>query len=70
MTTTSEQWFKTMCKKLGVETDEEVRQYMALAGGKASHPGTGGFAYMRKHDPERLKKISSVGGRRSKRVPK
>lgn len=55
-----------MISKYGSE--EAVREYMANNGMKAEKTGTGGFAYMKKHDPERLSSISSVGGKKSKRT--
>lgn len=57
-----DKWFRTMRRKLGVETNDEVRAYMAEKAKLASHPGTGGFHYLKKIDPERLKQVSSKGG--------
>lgn len=51
-------------------SEEAVREYMANQGMKAKKTGTGGFAYMKQHDPERLSSIGTVGGRKSKRTKK
>lgn len=59
-------WWTSMISKYGSE--EAVREYMANNGMKAEKTGTGGFAYMKKHDPERLSSISSVAGKKSKRT--
>ena len=56
-----------MIEKHGSE--EAVRDFMREAAHKSSKnsAGTGGFAHMAVHDPERLKKISSEAGKKSKR---
>lgn len=54
-----EKWFRAMRKKLGVETNAEVRAFMKKTGLKGKKTGTGGFAHMQKTDPDRLSKLSS-----------
>lgn len=54
-----------MIEKHGSE--EEVRKFMKESNSKSARNkgGTGGFAYMKIHEPERLKEVSSEGGKRS-----
>ena len=62
MTTHRRKWFDAMKKKLGVKTDDEVREYMAKVGMRGKKTGKGGFYYMKKHNPEKLKAVSRKGG--------
>lgn len=57
-------WFASMRKKLGVKTDEEVREYMRKQGMKGEKTGTGGFKYLQENDPDKLKAISREGGKK------
>lgn len=51
-------------------SEEEVRTFMQQSGLKAARPGTGGFAHMKKNDPDRLKQLSSdAAKKRYKNVP-
>lgn len=59
-------WWTTAIEKFGSE--EAVREHMAASAKKASRPGTGGFAYLKKHDPEKLRAISIVAGSKGKRT--
>lgn len=59
-------WWNAAIEKFGSE--EAVREHMASSAKKASRPGTGGFAYMKQHDPERLVAISKVAGSKGKRT--
>ena len=63
----SEQWWKSMIAKHGSE--ELVREFMRQASNKSKRnaKGTGGFAHMQTHDPERLRKISAEAGKKGKR---
>lgn len=66
METHNSKWWSRMIEKHGSE--EAVRQFMSESAQKSSKnaAGTGGFAYMAKHDPERLREVSRVGGSRKK----
>lgn len=50
--------------------DPDFYKKMGVLGGKAS--GTGGFAWLAKHDPERLAAIGRKGGEapKKKRIPR
>lgn len=55
-------WWASMIEKYGSE--EAVREVMRQNANKsAKNTGGGGFAYMKKHDPIRLRQTSSVGGK-------
>lgn len=64
MTTNKTNWWVSMIAKYGSE--EAVREFLRQSASKASRPGTGGFAYLKKHDPERLHKISQEAGKHGK----
>lgn len=51
-----------MIKKYGSEeaVKEEYRRRQVKS--RETYKGTGGFAYLAKHDPEQLSKISKKGG--------
>lgn len=53
-------WWDSMIAKYGSE--EAVREHQRKSGIKGKKTGKGGFAYMKKHDPIRLRQASSVGG--------
>lgn len=57
MSEQKEKWYASMRAKLNTD-NEGVRAHMQERGRKGGSPGTGGFAHMSKHDPERLKKLS------------
>lgn len=55
-------WMESMKRKLN--TDEAgVREFMRQNANKSNrnNKGTGGFAYLKRTDPERLKQISQQG---------
>lgn len=58
---------ESMIKKYGSEeaVKEEYRRRQAKS--RETYKGTGGFAYLKKHDPEKLSKISQKAGKTSKR---
>jgi hypothetical protein len=58
----------TMLAKFGSE--EAVKKFMSDIAKKASRPGTGGFHYLAKNDPDRLRAISKIGGANGKRTKK
>ena len=62
-----EKWLKAMILKHGSE--EAVREFMARNASKSSrnNKGTGGFRYIKDHDPDKLREISRKGveGRRA-----
>jgi hypothetical protein len=49
--------------KLGVATNEEVNAIQRERGLTAKRTGNGGFKFMLNSDPNRLKQISSKGGK-------
>lgn len=51
-------WFKAMRKKLGVETDDEVRAYMKEVGARAKRHHVGGFHKLKQDNPEKLSEVS------------
>lgn len=53
-----------MIKKHG--TKEAVRQAMADRQklSRENYTGKGGFAYLKEHDPDKLKEITTQGGKR------
>lgn len=51
-------WFRAMRKKLGVETDDEVRAYMKEMGARAKRHHVGGFHKLKKDNPEKLSELS------------
>ena len=57
-----------MIAKYGSET--AVREFMSANSNKSTRnqKGTGGFAWMKLHDPEKLKQAVSKGGRTSSRA--
>lgn len=59
-------WWTRMIEQHGSE--EAVREFMRQAAAKSrrNKKGTGGFAYLKKHDPTRLKSISARGGKHAK----
>lgn len=58
----NDKMFKTMVEKHGSE--EAARAWFRSIGSKGGKNGTtGGFAYMAKNDPERLKEVSAKGGK-------
>lgn len=63
--TRKEKYYATMRKKLNVATDEEVKAWQReqLAKSRRNSGGTGGFAFLKKNDPDKLKEISSKGGK-------
>lgn len=56
---------KLYAKYGGEEGFKEHMKSIASEGGKKSSGG--GFAYLKKHDPERFKEISAKGGKLGKR---
>lgn len=63
--TRKEKYYATMRKKLGVDTDEEVKAWQReqLAKSRRNASGTGGFAHLKKTDPAKFKEVSSKGGK-------
>lgn len=51
-------------------SEEAWRQHLAVSARKAVHTKPQGFAVMKQTDPDRLREITSMGGRASKRKPK
>lgn len=51
-----ERWYKAMKKRLGVQTNAEVRAFMKQSGAKAKRTGKGGF-----NDPEVAKRAGELG---------
>lgn len=60
-------WYKGMLKKYGSEEaiSEVMRGFQKKS--RETYKGTGGFAHLKKTDPERFKEITSKGGSRAKR---
>ena len=59
-----EKWYRAMRRKLGVQTNAEVRAWMKKQGAKADvkkRTEHAGFAHMKEHNPERLKELSKQG---------
>lgn len=58
---------EAMIKRYGSEeaVSEEYRRRQALS--RKTYKGTGGFAYLKKHDPDKLSNISKKAGKKSKR---
>jgi len=54
-------WWQYQIKKYGSE--EAVREAMRAFRAKATPSRVGGFYHMKEHDPQRLKAISSKGGK-------
>lgn len=61
---TKEKWWKAMIATHGSE--EAVRQFMGAANMKRKTIG-GGFRVLQKTNPDKLKEISRMGGKASKR---
>lgn len=68
MTDRREKWYSSMRTKLGVSTDDEVREFMRQSSNKSrrNQAGTGGFAKLARENPELHKEISIKGGRGKK----
>jgi heme/copper-type cytochrome/quinol oxidase subunit 2 len=62
-----ERYYATMRKKLGVETDEEVKAWQReqLAKSRRNRGGKGGFAHMKENDPAKFRALSAEGGKRA-----
>lgn len=60
-------WYKTMLEKYG--SDEAIAEVMRERQRKSreTYTGGGGFRYLVENDPEKMKQISKLGGRISRR---
>jgi general stress protein YciG len=63
-------WYKAYLKKYG--SDEAISEAMRERQKKSreNYSGTGGFVYLKKHDPQKLQEITSKGGSTPKRYGK
>lgn len=61
-----DKWMKRMIEKHGSE--DAVREFMRASAEKSKRnkEGSGGFAYLKKTNPERFKEVSAKGGKASR----
>lgn len=64
MTDRRDKWFKSMYKRLGVSTEDEVRAFMRMSAAKTKgNTKNAYFKVLKEADPAKFKEISAKGGK-------